>query len=468
MSGLVIKVLGWQGIVKQTEIVGEIPSNRDIYKRTFSIAWPSALESVMIALIGAVDTAMVGTISKEAISAVGITTQPKFIILAPILALNIGVTVLTARRKGEGNRQDANQYLSNAVIISIALAVILSVLGIVFAREFLLFAGASADYIDLAVTYFRIIEIGNIFYSIGLTITAAQRGIGKTKISMITNLAANLINLVFNALLINGLLGFPKLGVTGAAIATVIGNVVSFVIAVISVTSKNGYLNLNFAKLFRPHADKMLDIWNIAKNTLIEQLFMRAGFFIYAKMVASLGTAPYAAHMVCMNVMTISFGLGEGLQIANTSLVGQSMGRKRVDMAKIYTGITKRIGIIIAVILSISVILLSDQIAGLFTTDVEVIQLCEIPLTILSLTVLFQIPQVIIVGALRGAGDVRFVAILMLVSVALVRPTMAYILSYPAGLGLNGAWIALFIDQLTRNLISSWRFSQGKWKEINV
>jgi Na+-driven multidrug efflux pump len=200
----------------------------------------------------------------------------------------------------------------------------------------------------------------------------------------------------------------------------------------------------------------------------VEQVFLRIGFFIYAKAVASLGTTSYAAHMVCMNIMTISFGFGDGLQIANTSLVGQSMGKDRVDMAKIYTGVTKKIGIVIAIVLSVLITLCSDQLAGFFTTDLGVIKECEIPLIILSLTVLFQIPQVIITGALRGAGDVRFVAILMLVSVTLVRPCLTYLLCYPLKLGLTGAWIALFTDQITRNLLSNWRFRQGKWKTIRL
>ena len=88
-------------MIAPDKIVGEIPPSKQIVKRTFSIAWPSALESVLIALIGAVDMMMVGGIGKEAISAVGITTQPKFIVLAFILALNISVTVLVSRRKGE-------------------------------------------------------------------------------------------------------------------------------------------------------------------------------------------------------------------------------------------------------------------------------------------------------------------------------------------------------------------------------
>ena len=166
MSSLVTKLFGWQSMLKPDEIQGDIPTNKEVYQKTVNMAWPSALEMVMITLIGAVDTAMVGTIGKEAISAVGICTQPKFVILAPTMALNIGVTVLVARRKGEGNPKSAASYMNSAIAVSIILAIVLSVLGIIFARPFLQLAGAGEDYIDLAVTYFQIIELGNIFSAI--------------------------------------------------------------------------------------------------------------------------------------------------------------------------------------------------------------------------------------------------------------------------------------------------------------
>jgi len=467
MSFLIDK-FKWQGMIKKEEIVGVIPSNKDIYKRTFDIAWPSAVESVLIALIGAVDMMMVGSIGKEAISAVGIATQPKFIVLAPIMALNVGVTVLVSRRKGENKQEAANGYLRSAAVISLITSFFLTLLGGLFARPFLLFAGASIDYIDVAVVYFKIVMVGTFFYASGLTLTAAQRGAGNTKISMITNLAANIVNLIFNALLINGLFFFPKWGVMGAAIATAIGNFVSFCIACYSLSHPHRYLYLDVKKSWIPKKADLKDILNISSSSFFEQVFLRLGFFMYAKAVATLGTVAFAAHQVCMNVMVISFACGDGLQIANTSLVGQSLGAKRPDMAKIYTKVSQRIGLIIALILGISCISFSDQILSFFTTDLQVIKAGEIPMMFLAITIVFQVPQVIIVGALRGAGDVKFVALLMLISVTFIRPFLAWLLCYPLGFGLVGAWIALFIDQITRNTISLIRFKQDRWAKIVV
>lgn len=461
-------IFRWQSMIKPELIQGDILTNKQIYRRTFDIAWPSAIESILIALIGAVDLMMVGGIGKEAISAVGITNQPKFIILATIIALNMAVTVLVSRRKGENNKEEANKYLINALSASIIISLVLSILGIIFSKEFMAFAGATNDYIYLASDYFKIIMIGNFFNCMALTMTSAQRGAGNTKISMKTNLAANIVNLILNALLINGLFFFPKLGVYGAGIATSIGNLTAFFIALYSCTRKGKFLYLKIGNLFKFNLKYLKDIYALASATLVEQLFLRIGFLMYAKAVAGLGTVAFSAHQIVMSIMSISFSVGDGLSIANTSLVGQSLGAKRKDMAIIYGKVSQRIGLIMAILTSLIITIFRAQIMSLYANDLDVITMGELPLIILSVTVIFQISQVITIGSLRGAGDVKFVAILMLVSVTIIRPSLTWIFCYPMNMGLAGAWFSVFVDQLTRFFISAYRFKQSKWIDIKV
>ena len=457
----------WQGILQPNQIKGEMPLNSTLYKRTFDMAWPSAIENLFIALIGAIDMIMVGYLGKAAISAVGIVNQPRFLCLAPIFALNTAVIVFVARRKGEGNQIEANDYMKIAVFFSLLISLIFCSISFYFSEEILLFAGAQKDYINLANDYYRIILISLVPYSVGLTMTSAQRGAGYTKISLVTNLTANIINVIFNALLIHGLYGFPSLGVKGAAIATAIGNVSSFVIALISISIKGRYLRFNFSFINNLYS-KIKNLFNVATNTFIEQLFIRFGFFMYAKVVANLGTAEFAAHQVCMNVMTISFGIGDGLQVANTSLVGQSLGAKRPDLAIVQSRLTQLIGMCCAFVVFLIVSILHEPILNVFTQEVDVINLATLPMYVLSFTVMFQIPQVIIIGCLRGAGDVKFVAWMMLLCVGIIRPLLSYLFVYPLGFGLIGAWIGLFMDQFMRFTISFMRFKQGKWLDIKV
>ena len=267
-------------MVPRERIAGQMPDNRTAYKTVVHIAWPSIMESVFVTLIAAVDTMMVGGIGHHAITAVGITNQPRFILMAMILSLNVGVTAVVARRKGAGDRDAANRSLKQSLLISMGLGLILSVLGILFARPLLLFAGAQEDVIALSVQYFRIIMIGLFFNSLNLTINAAQRGIGNTKISLLTNVAANVINVIFNYFLINGIGFFPELGVKGAAIATVLGNIVAFFMALRSVFRKSCFLNLQTKTSWRFDRRTIGSVLNVSSSAMVEQVFLRIGFFV--------------------------------------------------------------------------------------------------------------------------------------------------------------------------------------------
>jgi putative MATE family efflux protein len=455
-------------MVKPSFIQGELPTTRRAYRTNFNIAWPSALESLLVSLISSVDIMMVGSLGPASISAVGITNQPKYIVLALILSLNVGVTAVMARRKGAQDREGANRCLKQAIMLSAGLAILIGSLAFIFAQPLLLFAGAQADFIDSAVVYFKIIMIGNVFAAVGLTITAGQRGIGNTKISLRTNLAANGVNLVFNYMLINGKLFFPQLGVAGAGIATAIGNLTAFVLAFYSVWPKSGFIQLRHKCPWRFDEPTVRSIFKVSSSAIIEQLFLRIGMLSYTKIVASLGTIAFATHQICMNILNLSFSLGDGLSIASSSLVGQSLGAKRPDLAIIYGKVGQRFALAIAIILSLFFTFSGKFLVSLFTDNPSVLALSQPILMIIAITTLAQTSQVVFSGCLRGAGDTTFVAILAMISIAIVRPAVSWFLCYPAAWGLIGAWFGLFVDQLLRLSLTYRRFSSGRWANIKL
>ncbi len=462
------KFLSVEHYVSEKYKQGDIPSTSKIYKDTFDIAWPSAMESISISLIAAIDMMMVGTVSTSAIAAVGITTQPKMIIMGTLFAINIGTTVICSRRKGEKDQEGAKRCLKNSLVLSVILSFVLTLCGFVFAEELMLLAQADLEYLDLAVNYFRIIMIGSFFSLVGLTITSAQRGVGNTKISLQTNLTANIVNVIFNYLLINGIWIFPTLGVTGAAIATLIGNVVAFILAVMNITMKKGFLKLSAKEDWHLDKKTIKQIYNISSSAFVEQIFLRVGFFAYSALIAGLGTISFVTHQVIMNVMMISFSMGDGLSIASSSLVGQKLGAKRQDLAMIYSKVCQKLGFIIAIVFGGFIFCFRQDILRLFTSDIVVHQKGDILMQMVSIIVILQIVQVITVGSLRGAGDVKFVAKLSIVSIAVLRPGLTFIFAYALGFGLIGAWVAVFIDQAFRNVISRNRFHKEKWLEIKI
>ena len=154
-----------------------------LFRETIQTAWPAVLESFFISLAGMIDTMMVSSLGTYAVSAVGLTTQPKFITLCFFFAINVAVSALVARRRGQNDQKNANEVLVTAFVISIVLCVILTVVSIMFADPVIRFSGSAADTHEPAVTYFRIIQGGMIFNVISMVINAAQRGSGNTRMS---------------------------------------------------------------------------------------------------------------------------------------------------------------------------------------------------------------------------------------------------------------------------------------------
>ncbi|MCL2517305.1 MAG: MATE family efflux transporter, partial [Oscillospiraceae bacterium] len=175
-------------MLKPDSVYGETPSTKEAYGTLIRMALPSVAEMVLSSLIGSVDTMMVGSISAASIAAVGLTGQPRMLILSIFFALNVGLTAVVARRKGEGRREDAQATLKNAVVIIFFLSIILTVFAIIFARPLMLFAGAiEGETLELSETYFRIITMGAPLNALTMAINAAQRGIGNTKTTMYVN-----------------------------------------------------------------------------------------------------------------------------------------------------------------------------------------------------------------------------------------------------------------------------------------
>lgn len=442
---------------------------KKLYKENISIAWPSTIEGALISIIGSVDTAMVGTMGTAAIASVGLTSQPRMILLVVAQALCVGTTAICARRKGADDQKGANACLNQSMALITVLGIIMTLLGYFGAEWLMKLAGANEDTLEMSVAYFKIISLGMLFNCWSLCICAAMRAIGKTRITMVTNITANLVNVCLNYVLINGKLGFPRLGVSGAAIATVCGTGISCIIAFVFACRKGGYYHLA-----RPKFDRttLQSLGSVGSGSVLESACLRIGFFITAKMVAGTGTAAFAAYQIVSQVSSLSFTLGDGVASAGTSLVGQSLGAKRKDLARAHTRVCRRISIVLSIGLMLVIFLLRRQLALLFSRDEAVIMGATMSFYVLIIGMLPQNGRVIYSGCLRGAGDVRYVAVCALLSVTLLRPGLTYLFCYPLEqafpghyIAVMGPWIAFVIDAFVRQALLSNRIKKDAWLE---
>ena len=437
---------------------------------TLQMAWPSIVESFFVAFAGLVDSLMVSSLGSYAVAAVGLTTQPKFMGLAMFFAINVAISALVARRRGEEKQEEANRILSTAIVFIVAAAIIMSILFVSLASPIIRLCGSTAETHDSAVAYFRIVMGGMIFNCIQMGVNSAQRGAGNTKITMRTNVTSNTINIIFNYLLINGHFGFPALGIHGAALATVLGTVVASVMSIISILKPDGFISLPYImknKIY-PAAKSFVHLIHVGYSVFFEQLLMRIGFMLTAIMAANQGTDAMAAHQVGMNIMGLSFSFGDGLQAAAVALIGRSLGAGDEELAKEYGSICRMFGVIIAMCLAVLYFIGARPLMSLFFKEEHIVDIGVSIMMVIIFVVVFQIAQVVYMGCLRGAGDTLYTAVASTISVTFIRTAGGYLGGYIFGLGIVGIWLGVLADQVSRFIFASTRFKQGKWTQIKI
>jgi putative MATE family efflux protein len=329
-------------------------------------------------------------------------------------------------------------------------------------------AGAKEDTIAYASDYFKIICTWLPVQALTMSINAAQRGIGNTKISLKTSIVSNVVNVVFNYLLIGGRFGFPRLEVRGAAIATVMGSAVGLIVAVFSLLPKQSYLSFSQIKRIAPDWPTMQLISKIGGNAMFEQVCMRVGFLLYARVVAELGTFAFSAHQIASQMLALTFTIADGFSVASSSLVGQNLGRNRPDVSIIYGKIGQRMAFCISMLMIGVVLSTRFVFAGFYTRDPELIRTVANLLIIMTIIQPLQTSHVVMAGSLRGAGDTRYVAMTMLMAVSVCRPLFSFVMVYVFHFGIEGAWVALIFDQGLRLLLLYRRFNSGRWAAIEI
>ncbi len=443
---------------------------RDTLTETIRIALPAIAESLFTAIIGFVDSFMVSALGANAVAAIGLTNQPKYAGFTLFYAVNIAIATLVARRNGEKNRIGANSLALTAIVLAALLSAALGSLLALFAVPIMRACDATPETLGPSSAYYRIV-MGCMFFScIQMVVNAAQRGAGNTKITMRTNMAANIVNILFDYLLIGGHLGFPAMGIRGAAIATVIGTAVGCLISVGSILNPDGFLSIPFMRKEKIRANRqdLTTIVRIGYPVAIEQILTRVGLVATSILAAACGNHAMAAHQVAMNILVISYAFGDGLQAASVALVGRSLGENRPDAAKEYGKVCRNYGLVISGALAVLLVFSARMLYSLFFREEAIIAIGLRLMPSLILTVVFQILMVVYIGCLRGAGDIRYTTKVAIFSVVIIRTGVSYFFGNVLHLGIAGIWFGVLADQFFRCLLGMLRFRSGKWTTIKV
>jgi putative MATE family efflux protein len=417
-------------------------------KQIASIGIPAVIESIISVLIGSIDTKMISGLGKGAVSAVSFTSQPKLIILSISFAMGTAVSVFVAQALGRKDREEANAYFQTILRITVILSLVLGILCGLLAVPIMSVCNRQPDTVGMSISFFRIIMFFLVFNTVSIVLNAALRGIGKTRLTLISSVSMGVVDIFVNYLLIEGHWGFPKLGVVGDALGTVCGMATACAISILLISRRSEFLSLKGIFTRKNDQEIMKNVRVKVGNTVIENLFTRIGFLLSSIIISSLSSDVTAVYSVTMILLNYSFSFGDGLQAAVVTLTGQSMGAKQYREIKDYVRLSRILGVVVSVVLSAVYIIFARRFFSQFFQDEEAIaQGISYTYVAAGLTLL-QIIRIINVAAMRGMGEVKAPRIMATVCVLVISPAVAFTMTSVLHYGVWGIWTASVTSQI--------------------
>ncbi len=461
--------------------MSESMSKRAVYGRVMALAWPSIFENIMVTMVNYVDTAMVGSLGREATSAVAINASPMWLINSISMAVSVGGTVMVARSWGADKPLRAGAYARQSLVMSALLGAVVMLLALLLAQWVPRWMGGDPAIHADASAYMRILALSYIPHFAGAAMAGALRGTGNTKTPMRVTLAANLLNALGNYLLIfptRRVALFPEswpvhiewtmwgagLGVRGAAISSAVSMALIGIFLLIYLARQEGALRFSPRLSYRLHLADVRDMLKVGLPAAGERVVISQGHTYFTSIGAGLGVAQLAAHHLAITAEAICYNPVFGFSVAATTLVGQSLGAKRPDDAARYGRANIRLGFVMMIAAGLILFFFPEALIRIFTPDVEVIALGSGALRIIAFAEPLFGLAIVSAGALRGAGDTVAPLVIGMAGMWGLRITLAFLLVKVFGLGLSGAWIAMAADLAVRGLLTYLRFRSGKWK----
>jgi putative MATE family efflux protein len=441
--------------------------DRELTKRAFNLAFPVILGMMSQTVMGIVDTAMVGRLGAEALAATGLASAICFGFINFFSALGVGTQALTARRYGEDEKIKCGMVLFNALFIAFIIGIPVSLLGFGAAKYVFPYASKDVKVVEYGIAYIEYRFLGLLFIIVNVAFSRFFDGIGNTKIYMRAAILINGLNIIFDYLFIFGHLGFPRLEVKGAAIASTFATMIGS--SYYLLVSRNGKY-LRVFEYFRPgnlDSGVIRGISKISCPPAIQSLLSMGGFFTFLWIVGRVGTIELASTTIIFSIISLSFMTGMGFGTAAATLIGQYMGAKKFDLAERGVWESVKLGALFLGAFGLIFILFPELLLKTFTNDQNVIRVGVWPLRIVGLIQALDAFRIVLEFALQAAGNPQWVMFWEVGVNWTVLVPLTYLLTIKWEYGVNGAWVSINIFVLLLALSMIWKFKEGKWKKIS-
>lgn len=420
---------------------------------------PLVIEQFLAVAMGMADTIMVTSCGESAVSGISLVDTICILMIGLFTAMSGGGAVVVAQYMGKQDKEMVGRA-SNQLFLSVGgLAILFMSLSLYGNHAILsfLYRDIEAEVMTAAQTYFFYAALSFPFLAIYNSGAALFRAIGNSKISMKISLVSNVLNVAGNAVLIYGF----QMGVTGAAIATLVSRVVAAVGIILMLLQTE---ELKLGKSWRLDFGIMRKILYIGIPNGLENSIFQLGKLLLSSLVASFGTIAITANAVVNSIGTFQFIPANAIGIGLITVIGQCIGAREVEQAKYYL---KKLMLTVHMwmaVIGVILIVLARPLCGLYHLSEETSELViQILLYNCIASTIANPPAFTLPNALRAANDVKFTMVVSVTSMWLYRIILAYILADFMGMGLWGVWLAMSTDWIVRGVFFVNRVRNGKW-----
>ncbi len=432
------------------------------FSHLLSMFVPLVLDQLFIFGIGILSTAMVSSSGEAAISAVSMVNSMGFIVSALFGALSTGGTILVARAHGSGDTEHVRLAIGQAMMVTTLVAVMTSMVLILFPEPLvrLFYPKAEPLIQEYAVTYMRLMGWSNIPFALFNVIFGAFRGLGDAKSSLALTLVINTVHLIASFVFINGL----GLGVTGSGLSYILARVIGAVVALFWMFRIKRPAGMRLCDLLRFVPRVQREIVSLGIPLAMEQVLFQAGLLLSQMYIATLATSTIAANGIAGSAFGLFNAVAFSLTTMVTTVCGQCIGAKRLDLARHYVDAFTRAGRLVLLATALILGPLMPLVLKLYSPTAEALPQIYLALAIVIVPLpLLWCGANIPGAAFRAAGDALYVTAVSMVAMWAARVGLGYLLTIPLGFGIAGVWLAVNVEWAIRLVLFRPRLRSGKW-----
>ncbi len=445
-------------------VIHDLIHDRIYWSVLLTIGLPVALQNLFSSGLNLVDSVMVGRLGDSALAAVGIANAVFFLMVVFMFGVGSGIAIFIAQYWGRKDYNGVRMTMAIGVLAAFVVSLFFMIITLLIPRQIMQVFTDDREVIGLGASFLKIIAfsyplaaISNVFYS-GL------RSVKKAALPLWVSAVSIVVNTVLNALLIYGLAGFPKLGVRGSAIATLIARSLELFLIIGMVYLRKYPIAVHIRDFRALTASFLKEIMRVTAPVLLNEGLWSLGISSYTVLFAKMGTTFVAGYNILQTIDRLAFALTMGMASATAALVGHKIGEDSHSHAYIYAARTNILGSLVGLLIGIVLFLESKNLAGLFDVSDQAREYGILLIRIFAIVIpikTFNLENLL--GALRAGGDTRFAFIAEVIPLWLFSIPMAFLAGWKFVWPLPVVYLFTVSDEAIKAVIGIKRFISKKW-----